>query len=58
MQHDRTGRPERALMAALLDDGRRAWASSDDADTIGELRSGAEQIGRTVKIAPDGVLLL
>src|SRR5918994_1391873 len=46
------------LVAALLDDGRRAWASSDDADTIGELCSEAEQIGRTVKIAPDGALLL
>ncbi|HEX2562623.1 MAG TPA: acetyl-CoA acetyltransferase, partial [Acidimicrobiales bacterium] len=58
VQHDRSGRPERALVAALLDDGRRAWASSDDADTIGELCSGAEQIGRTVKIAPDGALLI
>jgi hypothetical protein len=27
-------------------------------DTIGELCSGAEQIGRTVKIDPDGALLL
>ncbi len=58
VQHDRDGRPERALVAALADDGRRAWASSDDADTIGELRSGAEQIGRTVKLAPEGSLLL
>ena len=56
--HDRDGEPERALVACLLDDGRRAWAVSDDAATVAELRSGAEQIGRAVKIGPGGELRL
>jgi acetyl-CoA C-acetyltransferase len=56
--HDRDGAPERAMAACLLDDGRRAWAASDDADIVAELRSGAEQIGRAVKLGPDGSLRL
>jgi acetyl-CoA C-acetyltransferase len=56
--HDREGEPERALVACLLDDGRRAWAASDDAAIVAELRSGAEQIGRAVKIGPGGELRL
>jgi acetyl-CoA C-acetyltransferase len=56
--HDREGSPERVLAACLLDDGRRAWAFSDDAGTLSEMRSGSEQIGRSVKIDPDGALLL
>jgi acetyl-CoA C-acetyltransferase len=56
--HGRGGEAERALAACLLDDGRRAWASTDDADTVAELRGGAEQIGRAVKIDPEGALLL
>ncbi len=58
VSHDRAGDPERALAACLLDDGRRAWAFSEDADTVAELRSGAEQIGRRVKLGPDGTLRL
>jgi acetyl-CoA C-acetyltransferase len=58
VEHDRDGEPRRALAACLLDDGRRAWAWSEDPDTVAELRSGAEQIGRAVKIGLDGVLLL
>jgi acetyl-CoA C-acetyltransferase len=58
VQHDRNGEPQRALAACLLEDGRRAWASSEDDDAVGELRSGAEQIGRAVKIGPGGTLLL
>jgi acetyl-CoA C-acetyltransferase len=56
--HDRAGRPERAVAAVLLDDGRRAWADSTHADTLAELVSGAEQIGRAVKLSPEGALLL
>src|SRR5262245_8480604 len=56
--HDRDGNPERAMAACLLDDGRRAWAATDDPDTVAELRSGEEQIGRAVKLSPDGVLRL
>ena len=58
VEHGRDGEPRRALAACLLDDGRRAWASSEDPDTVAELRSGAEQIGRAVKIAPGGTLSL
>jgi acetyl-CoA C-acetyltransferase len=58
VSHDRTGNPERALAACLLDDGRRAWAFSEDEDTVTELRSGTEQIGRRVKLGPDGTLRL
>jgi len=46
------------LAACLLDDGRRTWASSDDGDTVVEMRAGAEQVGRVVKIGPDGALVL
>ena len=58
MVHGRDGEPERVLAATLLDDGRRAWAFADDADTVAEMRSGAEQIGRSVKVDPDGHLHL
>jgi len=56
--HDRENRPERAIAAVLLDDGRRAWADSTHADTLAELVAGAEQIGRSVKLTPEGQLLL
>jgi acetyl-CoA C-acetyltransferase len=56
--HGRDGEPERVLAATLLDDGRRAWAYADDAATIAEMRSGAEQIGRSVKVDADGLLHL
>ena len=54
--HDREGEPERVLASCLLDDGRRAWASSDDPATVAEMVSGAEQIGRAVKIGAGGDL--
>jgi acetyl-CoA C-acetyltransferase len=56
--HDRDGRPERVLASCLLDDGRRVWAASDDDAVVTEMRSGAEQVGRAVKIDPAGSLLL
>ena len=58
VEHDRDGEARRAVAACLLEDGRRAWASSDDPDTVAELRSGAEQIGRDVKVGREGRLLL
>ena len=58
VQHGRDGDAEGVLAACLLDDGRRAWASSDDADTVAEMRAGAEQVGRLVKIGPEGALFL
>ena len=56
--HGREGAPERVLAACLLDDGRRAWAYSDDEATVAEMRSGAEQIGRHVKVDAAGLLHL
>ena len=46
------------LAATLLDDGRRAWAYADDEATVAEMRTGAEQIGRSVKVDADGHLHL
>ena len=56
--HGRDGAPGKVLAACLLDDGRRAWASTDDGETVAELRSGAEQIGRAVALDPSGGLHL
>lgn len=58
VSHDRAGQPERAIATLVLEDGRRAWADNREADTLVELTSGAEQIGRSVKLTPDGTLLL
>jgi acetyl-CoA C-acetyltransferase len=56
--HDRDGRPERAVAAVRLDDGRRAWADSTEPDALAELTSGAEQIGRSVKLTAEGSFCL
>ncbi|HEY8527695.1 MAG TPA: acetyl-CoA acetyltransferase [Acidimicrobiales bacterium] len=58
VEHDRSGEPTRVIATCLLDDGRRAWGISEDADVVAEMRSGAEQIGRTVKLTPDGSIAL
>jgi acetyl-CoA C-acetyltransferase len=58
VQHGRDGDAEAVQVACLLDDGRRAWASSHDGDTVAEMRTGAEQVGRVVKVSRDGVLSL
>jgi acetyl-CoA C-acetyltransferase len=51
--HSRDGRPERGILACLLDDGRRAWGVTDDDVQLGELM--AEDVaGRSVKLRPDG----
>lgn len=56
VMHDRTNRPERAHAAVRLNDGARAWALSDDADTMAELIA-AEGVGRIVHV-DDGRLRL
>ena len=53
-----TARPSGCWPPRLLDDGRRAWAYADDDATVAEMRSGAEQIGRSVKVDADGHLHL
>jgi acetyl-CoA C-acetyltransferase len=58
VEHERSGEPRRVIAACLLDDGRRAWATSEDPDVVADLRSGEEQIGRRIKVTPDGSLLL
>jgi acetyl-CoA C-acetyltransferase len=54
--HDRDNRPERAIATVLLDDGRRAWATTTEG--LPELVGGTEIIGRAAKVAPDGTLEL
>ena len=56
VMHDRENRPERAHAAVRLPDGARAWALSDDADTMAELMA-AEGVGRAVNV-DDGTLRL
>jgi acetyl-CoA C-acetyltransferase len=58
VQHDRSGEPERVIAPVLLDDGRRAWATSEHTDVLADMRSGDEQIGRRVKVTPEGALVL
>jgi len=53
VMHDRDGAPERAILTALLPDGRRAWGVSEEADLAKALV--AEDVaGRTVRLRPDG----
>jgi acetyl-CoA C-acetyltransferase len=56
--YDRSGDRDTAYAAVLLDDDRRAWATSTDPDTLVELTSGTEYVGRSVKVTPTGDLLL
>jgi hypothetical protein len=54
--HDRDNTPERAIASVLLDDGRRAWATTSD--NLDALVSGDEYIGRPAKVSPTGDLQL
>lgn len=45
----RDGSPESAILSVLTDDGRRALATTDDADTLGSMSSEAWE-GRRVKL--------
>jgi acetyl-CoA C-acetyltransferase len=51
----RDGAPERSIASCLLADGRRAWGTSDDADTAAALCDG-EWVGAEVTLSPDGTL--
>jgi acetyl-CoA C-acetyltransferase len=55
VMHDRTGAAERGLAACLLPDGRRAWATTDDADTMAAMEHD-EWVDRPVTLAEEGVL--
>jgi len=52
---DRDGDPERAISACLLDDGRRAWGTSDDRD-VARLFCEGEWVGAAVTLDDEGSL--
>ena len=57
VMHDREGRPDLAFTSCLLDDGRRAWGTSADGDTVSALCAG-EWVGRPVALDADGTVRL
>ncbi len=52
---DRVGSPERSIAACLLDDGRRAWGTSDAHDVTTAMCDG-EWVGRSVELDTNGDL--
>ena len=52
---DREGKPERALTTCLLDDGRRAWGTSDAPEVTTAMCEG-EWVGRSADLDTDGDL--
>ncbi len=57
VMHDKSGEPERGLFALRLDDGRRAWGVTEDADTLALMvatDTEGEMIDRRVSRAADG----
>ena len=57
VMHDRNGEPETAIAAVLLNDSRRAWATSTDPQVATALTTN-EWVGRKVTLNPDGTLLV
>jgi len=57
VMHDREGSPEQAIATLILDDGRRAWALSDEPATTGELARG-DHVGRPARVDAEARLLL
>ncbi len=57
VMHGREGSPEQAISTCLLDDGRRAWGLSTDADVMGALTEG-EWVGHRVTLSATGDILL
>ena len=55
VMHDRSGAPERGVAACLLADGRRTWATTDDASIMAGMLT-EEFIGSRVRVAGGGVL--
>ena len=51
--HDRDGNPETGIVVGLLDDGRRAIGTTQDADALKVLVT-EDLAGRRARIAPDG----
>ena len=57
VMHGRDGDAEQAIATCLLDDGRRAWALSNEADVLAAMGDG-EWVGRRVVLTPPGDLVL
>jgi hypothetical protein len=57
VMHDRNGQPETAIAATLLNDSRRAWATSNDPQVAKAFCSG-EWVGQQVALDSAGTLLL
>jgi acetyl-CoA C-acetyltransferase len=53
VMHGKDGQPELGLVALLLDDGRRAWGTTDDADAV-SLMAAEDVIDRRVQRRADG----
>ncbi|HEX4903562.1 MAG TPA: acetyl-CoA acetyltransferase [Acidimicrobiales bacterium] len=57
VMHDKEGAPELGLVALLLDDGRRAWGKTEDADDLARMVS-EDVIGQRVQRRADGQITL
>jgi hypothetical protein len=55
--HGRDGQPENGIVVGLLDDGRRAIGTSQDADVLKALVT-EDLAGRRAHVAPDGATTL
>jgi len=57
VMHARDGEPETGVAAALLADGRRAWATTTDPDTM-KVMITEETVGRAAHLSQDGTFQL
>jgi acetyl-CoA C-acetyltransferase len=55
VMHDRTGAPQKGIVACLLGDGRRTWATTDDPALMDALMS-EELAARPVRVAGGALL--
>jgi acetyl-CoA C-acetyltransferase len=55
VMHDRDGAPETGIVVGLLDDGRRAWGVTTDADLVTTMVT-EDLAGRRAGIRPDGAV--
>ena len=53
--HNREGDPENGIAAVLLPDGRRAWGTTQDQETL-KAMTVEEFAGRDTHLSPDGAL--
>ena len=53
--YDRNGRPERALVALLTDEGARVWGETTDRATLVAMVD-EEHVGRKAELDPDGLV--